>query len=53
MVIVDNGGEIVYKDSEKTAKGERNKDISDRGRIWHRGSDMTKEGDQLKFWAHK
>ena len=49
VVIDDKGGEIVYKDSEKTTKGERNKDISDRGRIWHRGRDMTKEGDQLKF----
>ena len=53
VVIDDKGREIVYKDSEKTTKGERNKDISDRGRIWHRGRDMTKEGDQLKFWAHK
>ena len=43
MVIDDKGGEVVYKDSEKTTKGERNKDISDRGR------DMTKEWDQLKF----
>ena len=34
------------KDSEKTTKGERNKDISDRGR------DMTMEGDQLKFFKH-
>ena len=49
MVIDDKGGEIVYKDSEKTTKGERNKDISDRGKTWHRGRDMTKEGDQLKF----
>ena len=55
VVIDDKGGEIVYKDSEKTTKRERNKDISDRGRnseklrIWHRGRDMTKEGDQLKF----
>ena len=32
MVIDDKGGEIVYKDSEKTTKGERNKDISDRER---------------------
>ena len=39
MVIDDKGGEIVYKDSEKTTKG----------RIWHRGRDMTKEMDQLKF----
>ena len=23
-----------------------------RGRIWHTGRDMTKERDQLKFWAH-
>ena len=33
-------------------KGERNKDsekISDRERIRHRGRDMTKEEDQLKF----
>ena len=41
----------------KDNKGERNKDISDRGRTWHRGRDMardmTKEMDQLKFWAHK
>ena len=49
VVFDDKGGEIVYKDSEKTTKGERNKDISDRGRIWHRGRDMTKEKDQLKF----
>ena len=47
MVIDDKGGEIVYKDSEKTTNGERIKDISDRGRIWHKGRDMTKEGDQL------
>ena len=47
MVIDDKGGEVVYKDSEMTTKGEINKDISDRGRIWHRGRDMTKEGDQL------
>ena len=53
VVIDDKGGEIVYKDSEKTTKGERNKDISDRGIIWHRRRDMTKERDQLKFWAHK
>ena len=53
VVIDDKGGEIVYKDSEKTTKGERNKDISDRGRIWRRGRDITKEIDQLKFWAHK
>ena len=33
VVIDDKGGEIVYKDSEKTIKGERIKDISDRGRI--------------------
>ena len=43
VVIDDKGGEIMYKDSEKTT----------RGRIWHRGVDMTKEGDQLKFWAQK
>ena len=49
VVIDDKGGEIVYKDSEKTIREERNKDISDRGRIWHRGIDMTKERDQLKF----
>ena len=45
VVIDDKGGEIVYKDSEKTTKRERNKDVSDKGRIWHRGRDM----DQLKF----
>jgi len=33
VVIDDKGGEIVYKDSEKTTKEERNKDVSDRGRI--------------------
>ena len=33
MIIDDKGREIMYKDSEKTTKGERNKDISDRGRI--------------------
>ena len=33
MVIDDKGGEIVYKDSEKTTKGKRNKDISDRGKL--------------------
>ena len=33
VVIDDKGGEIVYKDSEKTTKGERNKDISDRGKL--------------------
>ena len=33
VVIDDKGGEIVYKDSEKTIKGERNKYVSDRGRI--------------------
>ena len=48
VVIDDKGGEIVYKDSEKTTKGER-KDISDRGKTWHRGRDMSKERDQLKF----
>ena len=32
MVIDDKWGEIVYKDSEKTTKEERNKDVSDRGR---------------------
>ena len=32
MVIDDKGREIVYKDSEKTIKGERNKDVSDRGK---------------------
>ena len=53
MIIDDKEGEIVYKDNEKTTKGKRNKDISDRGRIWHRERDMAKEGDQLKFWAHK
>ena len=42
VVIDDKGGEIVYKDSEKTTKEERNKDVSDRGKIWHRGRDMTK-----------
>ena len=31
MVIDDKGREIVHKDSEKTSKGERNKDVSDRG----------------------
>ena len=31
VVIDDKGEEIVYKDSEKVTKGERNKDISDRG----------------------
>ena len=45
MVIDNKGREIVYKVSEKTTNGERNKYISDRGRIWHRGRDM----DQLKF----
>ena len=43
VVIDDKGGEIVYKDSEKDNKGE----------IWHRGRNMTKERDKLKFWAHK
>ena len=43
VVIDDKGGEIVYKDSEKTTNG----------RIWHRGRNMTKERDQLKLWAHK
>ena len=43
VVIDDKGGEIVYKDSEKTTKG----------RIWYRGRNMTKERDQLKLWAHK
>ena len=42
MVIDDKWGEIVYKDIEKTTKGERNKYVSDRGR------DMTKKWDQLK-----
>ena len=37
MVIDDKGGEIVYKDSERTIKGERY------------GRDMTKEENQLKF----
>ena len=49
VVIDDKGGEIVYKDSEKITKGERNKDISDRERIWHTGRDMTKKEDQLKL----
>ena len=53
MVIDDKVEEIVYKDSEKTTKGEGIKDISDRGIIWHKRRDMTKEMDQLKFWAHK
>ena len=39
MVIGDKGGEIVHKDSEKTTKGEN----------LHRGRDMAKERDQLKF----
>ena len=30
--LMTKGERIVYKDSEKTTKGERNKDISDRGR---------------------
>ena len=49
VVIDDKGGEIVYKDSEQTTKRERNKDISDKGKTWHRGRDMTNEGDQLKY----
>ena len=50
FVVIDvKGGEIVYKDIVKIQQGGRNKDVSDRGRIWHRGRDM----DQLKFWAHK
>ena len=42
VVIDDKGAEIAYKDSEKIKKGEKL-------RNWHRGRDMTKEGDQLKF----
>ena len=42
VVIDDKGGELVYKDSENTTKG----------RIGHRGRNMTKERDQLKLWAH-
>ena len=30
--LMTKGERIVYKDSEKITKGERNKDISDRGR---------------------
>ena len=46
VVIDDKGREIVYKNSEKITKGEKLKiDIE--------GRDMTKERDQLKFWAHK
>ena len=47
FVVIDNRGEIVYKDivKWKDNKGERNKDVSDRGRIWHRGRDL----DKLKF----
>ena len=55
MVIDDKWGEIVYKDSEKTTKGGEKQRLSDWERIWHRGRDMIKEGDQLKlkFWAYK
>ena len=43
MVIDDKGGEIVYKDSEKTTKEQKGK------RQQRNKGNMTKEGDQLKF----
>ena len=45
FVVIDyKGGEIVYKDSEKTTNGERNKDISDRGRICIGGGIWQRKG---------
>ena len=36
MVIDDKGGEVVYKDSEKTTKGESNREFDIGGEIWQR-----------------
>ena len=55
MVIDDKGGEIVYKDIvykeivKRQQNGERNKDISDRGRNWHRGERYDKGKGSIKI----
>ena len=56
MVIDDKGGENCvqrYKDSKNITKGERNKDISDRGEFDIGGEIWQRKEIKLKLWAHK